>query len=162
IPGQMRVRLSCYRYASGLGAVGRVIPLAVPTLQELALPPVLADLAKLRSGLVLISGTTGAGTSTTAAALLNEINTTQSRRMATLEDPIEFLFSPAKSTIAQRDVHSHTRGVAGALREAAHQGCDVIYAGHLHNREGITLAVGAAEAGALVIGTLRANAAARA
>ena len=162
IAGQLRARLSCYRHAGGLGTVGRLIPLTVPTLQELALPPVLTDLAKLRSGLVLVSGTSGSGTSTTVAALLNEINTTQNRRIMTLEDPIEHLLSPAKSTIAQRDVHLHTRSVLAALREAGHQGCDVIFTGQLHSRDNIALAASAAEMGALVIGTLRANTAARA
>lgn len=162
IAGQLRARLNCYRHAGGLGAVGRLIPLAAPTLQDLALPPVLSDLAKLRSGLVLVTGTSGSGTSTTVAALLNEINATQNRRIETLEDPIEFLHAPVKSTIAQRDVHSHTRGAAAALREVCHQGCDVIFAGHLSTRENIALSVSAAEGGALVIGTLRANTTVRA
>lgn len=162
IPGQLRARVSCYRHASGLGAAARLIPLAVPTLQDLGLPPVLADLAKLRSGLVLVCGTSGSGASTTVAALLQEINAGQSRRIVTLEDPIEFHLAPAKSTIAQRDVHTHTSGIGAALREAGHMGCDVIYAGRLDDRDSFALSVSAAEMGALVIGTLRSNSAVRA
>lgn len=160
--GQVRVRVNCCRQAAGYGAACRLIPAAVPALADLDLAPVLHEFAKLRAGLVILAGPTGAGISTTAAALCQEIALNQSRRLLTLEDPIEFVLPAGHSTVVQRELGAHTRSAAGALRDAARAGFDVLYASELHAPELTTQALTVAESGVLVLGTLRSSSVVRA
>ncbi|MCY3023524.1 MAG: PilT/PilU family type 4a pilus ATPase [Planctomycetota bacterium] len=160
--GHTRFRVNCYRQASGWGAVCRFIPGEAPPLQDLGLAPAMKDLAQLHAGLVLLAGPTGSGVSTTVAALCQEINLNQSRRILTLEDPIEYVLVPRRSSVVQRDIGLHARSLAAALREAGREGFDVIYAGEFHDSEVISLALTTAETGALVFGTLRSSSVVRA
>ncbi|HYG74577.1 MAG TPA: ATPase, T2SS/T4P/T4SS family [Planctomycetota bacterium] len=151
--GQWRVRVSLLKNHQGRSAVLRCIPNEIATLEQLGLPPVLAQQLQHRSGLVLISGATGAGTTTTVAALLKSVNTSQRRRILTLEHPIEYMHTPIQSMFIQRDVAPH-HGEAGV---APHSGYDVVAMGPLHSKEKIVAALSAAEAGMLVIGTLHSH-----
>jgi twitching motility protein PilT len=160
--GHQRFRVNCYRQAAGRGAVCRAIPAAPPALADLGLAPVLHDLARLHAGLVVIAGPTGSGVSTTVAAVLHEIATTQSRRILTLEDPIEFVLASGRSTVVQREIGPHARTSAAALHDAARAGFDVAFVGELHSRETIAQALTTAESGVLVFATLRASSVVRA
>ena len=160
--GQTRFRVNCYRHNGGRGAACRLIPGAIPPLTELGLAPVLADFARQRAGLVLIAGQAGAGLSTTAASLCQEVATTQTRRILTLEDPIEFIVPSRRSTVVQRQIGAHGPSVAVCLREAVRAGFDVVYAGELRSREIIALALTVAESGVLLLATLRAGSVIRA
>jgi len=160
--GQTRFRVSCFRQAAGRGAACRLVPAAPPGLAELGLAPAVREFGKLRTGLVLIAGPTGAGVSTTVAALLQEIALNQSRRILTVEDPIEYVLPSRKSTVAQREIGTHVPDLATALRDAARNGFDVISVGELRGRDSIALAMTAVQAGALVIGTLRSSTVVRA
>jgi len=153
--GRTRFRVNCYRHAGGRGAACRLIPDASPLLMELGLAPVLADLAKLHAGLVLVAGQAGAGLSTTIAALCNEVASDQTRRLLTLEDTIEFIIPSRHSTVVQRQVGPHVPSVIAGLREAVRGGFDVVYAGELRSRELTALALTVAESGVLVLATLR-------
>jgi twitching motility protein PilT len=161
LDAQLRTRANCYRQAAGRGAVCRIVPLAVPALADLGLPPVLNEFAKLRNGLVLLAGPTGAGVSTTAAALCQDIALNQNRRILMLEDPIEFLLAPRRSTVAQREPGTEGQSLA-ALHDAPRAGFDVAYVGELHDCESISMALTTAESGLLVFGTLRAGSVVRA
>jgi twitching motility protein PilT len=156
IAGQGRVRAHCYRQTGGMAAVCRVIPPAPPALTDLGLAPVLTELCQQRSGLIVLAGPTGAGVSTTVAALFQEINQHQARRVLTLEHPIEFVFAPQRCTFVQREA-ADGRALADALREAGRAGFDVISAGELRSSETAALALGAAEGGALVLATVRSS-----
>ena len=155
----VRFRVNCFRQRLGFSAVCRSIPGpgAVASLDELGLPAVFKDLVQLRSGLVLITGPMGSGKSTTVAAMLNTINVEQNRRILTVEDPLEFVFKSVRSMIAQREPGRHTLCADTALREAARQGCDVVFVGELHDYDAIRVAVNLADAGLLVFGTLRSS-----
>jgi twitching motility protein PilT len=141
--------------------VFRIIPEKILTLEDLKLPPVIETLAHLRNGLVLVTGPTGSGKSTTLAAIIDRINTTYAKHVVTIEDPIEFVHPPKKSTFSQREVGRHTAGFAGALRAAIRQNPDIILVGEMRDRETIALAITAAEMGVLVFGTLHTNSAAK-
>jgi twitching motility protein PilT len=156
IAGQARVRVHCYRQTAGLAAVCRVIPLTPPALADMGLAPVLTDLCQQRAGLLIIAGPTGAGVSTTVAALCQEINQHQARRVLTLEHPIEYVFAPQRCAFVQREVGAG-QGLADALRDAGRAGFDVISVGELHTSETTALALGAAESGALVLATVRSS-----
>jgi twitching motility protein PilT len=132
----------------------RVIPSTVPTFEDLHLPPQLHDLTKLRNGIVLVTGPTGSGKSSTLAAILDEVNEQQAIHILTIEDPIEFLHSHKKATIHQRELHSDTPSFALALRAALRQAPKMILVGEMRDRETIEIALEAAETGHLVFSTL--------
>jgi len=162
IEGVARFRVNIFVQSHGLGAVFRVIPNKVPTMDELNLPPVLRRLIQLANGLVLVTGPTGSGKSTTLAAMVDEINKTSQRHVISIEDPIEFLHKPIKGAITQRQVGKHAESFSSALRSALRESPDVLVVGEMRDLETIQLAISAAETGVLVIGTLHSNSASKA
>jgi twitching motility protein PilT len=156
---QARFRANYHRHSNGIGAVFRLIPSRILTLEELGMPPMLKDLAQLRNGLVLVTGATGSGKSTTLAAMIGFINTNFCRNILTIEEPIEFVHSPKKSIIIQREVGSEVNSFADALHSAVHEDLDVILVGEMRDLETISLALTAAETGVLVLATLHTNSA---
>ena len=162
IEGVARFRVNIFVQSQGLGAVFRVIPNKVPTLEELNLPPAVKRLTQLANGLVLVTGPTGSGMSTTLAAMVDEINKSSQRHLISIEDPIEFLHKPIKSAITQRQVGKHAESFSSALRSALRESPDVLVVGEMRDLETIQLAISAAETGVLVIGTLHSNSASKA
>src|SRR5258705_291450 len=162
IEGVARFRANIFVQSQGLGAVFRVIPNKVPTLGELRLPLAVKRLTQLGNGLVLVTGPTGSGKSTTLAAMVDEINKSSQRHVISIEDPIEFLHQPIKGAITQRQVGKHAESFAGALRSALRESPDVLVVGEMRDLETIHLAIAAAETGVLVIGTLHSNSASKA
>ncbi len=158
IAGVGRFRANYFNQASGAAAVFRLIPEQVATLKELSMPVAVERFAHLRSGLVLVTGPTGAGKSTTLAAIIDLINETYDKHIITIEDPIEFVHKNKLSTISQREVGTHTKSFETALRAAMRENPDVILVGELRGRE-VELAITGAEMGALVFGTLHTNSA---
>jgi twitching motility protein PilT len=154
IPGFARFRVNVSLQSRGVGAVLRVIGARVPTVEELDLPQAMVDLCTLPRGLVLVTGPTGSGKSTTLAAMIEQINRTTRHHILTVEDPIEFVYEPAYSVITQREVGRQTHSFQAALRSALRQDPDVILVGELRDLETISLALTAAETGHLVFGTL--------
>lgn len=154
-----RFRSNYFYQAHGIGAVFRTIPSKIKTLDELDLPPILATFASLRAGLVLVTGPTGSGKSTTLAAIIDLINATSARHILTIEEPIEFVHANKQSVICQREVGTDVTSFADGLRAAGRQDCDVILVGEMRDYETISLAVSAATTGALVFGTLHTNSA---
>ncbi len=161
VPGLARFRVNIFRQQRGLGAVFRLIPSKVMTLDELSLPRSLARLAHLPSGLVLVTGPTGSGKSTTLAALVHELNLHQRLHLITIEDPIEFVHENVKALISQREIGTHTPSFAYALRMALREDPDVILVGEMRDMETIEIALDAADTGLLVFGTLHTNSAAK-
>jgi twitching motility protein PilT len=161
IPGLARFRCNLFRQDRGMGAVLRIIPEKILTLEQLKAPAALQQLATLRQGLVLVTGPTGSGKSTTMAAIIDMINEGQVRHIITIEDPIEFVHRPKKSVLSQREVGQHTKSFAAALRAAIREDPDVLLVGEMRDRETIALALQAAEMGILVFGTLHTNSAAK-
>jgi twitching motility protein PilT len=161
IEGVGRFRGSIFFQKHGIGAVFRVVPRKIPTLEELMFPPSVANLTRLGNGLVLVTGPTGSGKTTTLAAIVQEINHNYQRHIITIEDPIEFVHEPDKSVITQREVGDHTETFAGALRSALRESPDVIVVGEMRDLETVSLALSAAETGVLVFGTLHTNSAAK-
>jgi twitching motility protein PilT len=149
-----RFRANFYRHSHGAGAVFRIIPSKILTLEDLGMPEILKDLARERNGLVLVTGATGSGKSTTLAAMIDYINTNFCRNILTIEEPIEFVHKPKKSIIVQREIGSEVHSFADALHVAIHQDLDVILVGEMRDLETINLALSAAEMGVLVFGTL--------
>jgi twitching motility protein PilT len=162
VEGVGRFRANLFVQSQGLGAVFRVVPNQPLTLEELHLPPVLRTLTQLDHGLVLVTGPTGAGKSTTLAAMLHEINRTAARHIVTVEDPIEFDLRPVRAVISQRQVEDHTESFASALRAALRESPDVLVVGELRDAATAQLALNAAETGVLVFGTLHTGSAAKA
>jgi twitching motility protein PilT len=154
-----RFRANFYKHNGGYGAIFRIVPVKILTMEQLNAPPKLFEFTKLRNGLLLVTGPTGSGKSTTLAAMLNEINEKYPRHILTIEEPVEFVHPPKKSIITQREVGEHTKSFASALRAAARENCDVILVGEMRDLETISLAVSAAEMGVLVFGTLHTNSA---
>lgn len=150
----LRFRVNVFRQAGGIGTVFRIIRAVLPDLRQLGLPPLVAGLADLQNGLVLVGGATGAGKSTTLAALIDHINRTSPRHIITLEDPIEVVHNWAAGVVNQREVGSHTGSFASALRSTLRQDPDVILVGELRDLPTISFAVSAAETGHLVFGTI--------
>ncbi|MCL4228233.1 MAG: PilT/PilU family type 4a pilus ATPase, partial [Myxococcales bacterium] len=155
-----RVRGHGFRHERGLGVALRLIRADVPTVERLGLPADLVELVALRSGLVLVAGPTGAGKSTTLAALVAHLNRTRAAHVVTLEDPIEYQHHPERSLVHQREIGVHAPGFADGLRAALRQAPDVIVVGELRDRETIGVALSAAETGHLVLGTVHAPGAA--
>jgi len=162
VPNLARFRVNVFHHLGGIGAVFRTIPSTMPTFEELGLPPVLKTLANQHNGLVLVTGPTGSGKSTTLAALIDYINRTRKGHILTIEDPIEFIHTNKQCLVSQREVGHHTRGFADALRSALREDPNVILVGEMRDLETIHLAVTAAEMGILVMGTLHTNGAAAA
>jgi len=152
-----RFRANYFKQSHGMGAVFRTIPAKIKTLDELNLPPVLKTLSLIRSGLVLVTGPTGSGKSTTLAAIIDLINATSSRHILTIEEPIEFVHPAKKSIICQREVGTDVNSFSDGLRAAGRQDCDVVLVGEMRDYETISLAVTAATMGSLVFGTLHTN-----
>ncbi|MFN7262633.1 MAG: type IV pilus twitching motility protein PilT [Pseudobdellovibrionaceae bacterium] len=161
VPGIGRFRANVFMQRKGLAAVFRVIPEKIKTPQELSLPPAIMDLIEADKGLVLVTGPTGSGKSTTLAALIHHINTTKDAHIITVEDPIEFVHQNVKSLINQREVGVHTKSFANALKSALREDPDILLVGELRDLETIALALTAAETGHLVFGTLHTNSAAK-
>lgn len=161
VEGLGRFRVNILRQKGSFGAILRVIPREIPSITELGLPPVLKKIAREERGLVLVTGVTGSGKSTTLAALINEINAEARKHIVTIEDPIEFLHEDRRSRITQREVGSDTESFAMALRAALRQDPDVILVGEM--RDAITIDTGlkAAETGHLVFSTVHTNDAAK-
>jgi len=161
LPKVGRFRINVFMQRRGLGAVFRQIPTEIKSMEELGLPPSLSDFTKLHRGLVLVTGPTGSGKSTTLAAMIHTINMTQSKHILTVEDPIEFVHENRKSLISQREVSSHTKSFKNALKAALREDPDIILVGEMRDLETIELALTAAETGHLVFGTLHTNSAAK-
>ena len=154
IPGVSRYRVNIYQQRGGMGAAIRTIPASVPTLETLNLPKVVRRLASLPRGLVLVTGPTGSGKSTTLAAIVDAINHTRSCHIVTIEDPIEYLHHDDVSIITQREVGADTHSFTNALRHVLRQDPDVILIGEMRDLETIATAITAAETGHLVLATL--------
>jgi twitching motility protein PilT len=154
VPGLGRFRVNIFQQRGTVGLVLRVIPMQIRTIDELGLPQTLKKIADEERGLVLVTGTTGSGKSTTLAALIDHINKTRSAHVMTVEDPIEFLHRDAKSIVNQREVAVDTRSFAQALRSALRQDPDVILVGEMRDFETIETGLLAAETGHLVLSTL--------
>lgn len=159
---KFRFRCNYYFHMNGMGAVFRTIPTEILTLEQLNLPPVLKNYGKLKSGLVLVTGPTGSGKSTTLAAIIDYINTNDSRYILTIEEPIEFVHPCKKSFFCQREVGVDSPSFAAALRDSSRQDVDVILVGEMRDHETISLAISAAAMGSLVFGTLHTNSASKA
>ncbi len=157
IEGVGRFRGNVFVQQRGVSGVFRVIPFKLATIDELGLPRVVKKLIKLQNGLVLVTGPTGSGKTTSLAALVHEINRTSSRHVISIEDPIEFIHEPLHSVITQRQVGDHTQTFAAALRAALREAPDVLVVGELRDVETINLALAAAETGVLVFATLHTN-----
>jgi twitching motility protein PilT len=161
IPGLARFRVNAFNQSRGAGAVFRTIPSKILSLEELGCPPIFKELADLPRGLILVTGPTGSGKSTTLAAMVNHKNETEYGHILTIEDPIEFVHPPKKCLINQREVHRDTHGFAESLRSALREDPDTILVGELRDLETIRLALSAAETGHLVLGTLHTSSAAK-
>src|SRR5450830_55352 len=161
IAGLARFRINAFHQARGAAAVIRTIPQMIPTLTELGAPPILSDLALRRQGLVLVTGPTGSGKSTTLAAMVQHINRQRQAHILTIEDPIEFVHVPDQCLINQRAIGSHTQSFSAALRSALREDPDVILIGELRDLDTIRLALTAAETGHLVLATLHTASAAK-
>lgn len=157
-----RFRVNVFTQSRGMGAVFRIIPSRLPSIDEFRMPAVLKKLCQQANGLVLVTGPTGSGKTTTLAAMVNEINATAQRHIVTVEDPIEFVHPPRKSVVTQRQVGVHTESFAAALRSALRESPDVLVVGELRDYETVNLALSAAETGVLVFATLHTNSAAQA
>jgi twitching motility protein PilT len=162
LEGCARFRTNVFVQHNGIGVVFRIIPNHLPTIDDLMLPLSIKKLTRLSNGLVLITGPTGSGKTTTLAALIQEINHTSQRHIITIEDPIEFIHENAQSVITQRQIGQHTSSFAESLRSALRESPDILVVGELRDMETITLALLAAETGVLVFGTLHTNSAPKA
>jgi len=149
-----RFRVNVFRKVTGIGAVFRFIPGEVPSLESLNVPAILNKFCDYHQGMVLVTGSTGTGKSTTLAAMINHLNQTRSLNIISLEDPIEFVHPSKKSQVIQREVGTHVRSFADGVRSAMREDPDVILVGELRDAETIMMAMTAAETGHLVLGTL--------
>lgn len=152
--GVGRFRVNLFRKSSGVGAVLRFIPSEIPGIQELGLPESVKEVTGYNSGLVLITGSTGTGKSTTLAAIIDHLNTTRPSNIITLEDPVEFIHRGKKSQVIQREVGTHVHTFSDGLRSALREDPDIILVGEMRDPETIGMAMVAAETGHLVLGTL--------
>ena len=161
IEGLARFRVNLLRQHHGMGAVFRVIPSKIPTIEELNLPPILQQISRTNRGIIIVTGPTGSGKSTTMAAMINYINHNRKGHIITIEDPIEFTHQSDNCLIDHRQVGHHTRSFAEALKAALREDPDIILVGEMRDLETISLAITAAEMGVLVFGTLHTNSAAK-
>jgi twitching motility protein PilT len=161
VPGVARFRVNAFNHNRGAGAVFRTIPSKVVTMDQLGMGQVFKDMSLINRGIVLVTGPTGSGKSTTLAAMVDYINETRFNHILTVEDPIEFVHESKKSLVNQREVHRDTLGFNEALRSALREDPDVILVGELRDLETIRLALTAAETGHVVFGTLHTSSAAK-
>ncbi len=161
IPGLARFRVNAFNHNRGAGAVFRTIPSKILSLEELGAPKIFEDISNTPRGIVLVTGPTGSGKSTTLAGMVNYVNENHYGHILTIEDPIEFVHESKKSLINQREVHRDTLGFSEALRSALREDPDVILVGEMRDLETIRLALSAAETGHLVFGTLHTSSAAK-
>lgn len=161
VPDLARFRVNAFNQHRGAGAVFRTVPTKVLTLEELNAPPILREISKYHSGIVLVTGPTGSGKSTTLAGMVDYINESEFKHILTVEDPVEFVHHSKKSLINQREVGPHTQSFTNALRAALREDPDVIMVGEMRDLETIKLALSAAETGHLVFGTLHTTSAAK-
>ncbi len=154
VPGLARFRVNAFRQRGSISIVCRRIPYGVTTISELGLPDAVREMAEEPRGIVLVTGTTGSGKSTTLAAMVDHVNTTTARHIVTIEDPIEFLHSDKRSVINQREVGSDTGSFSRALRRVLRQDPDIILIGEMRDEETVRTALSAAETGHLVLSTL--------
>ena len=159
VPGVARFRGNVFYNQQGIGAVYRTIPTDIKSAVQLGLPQAVADLSKVRKGLVLVTGPTGSGKSTTLAAIIDLINESREANILTIEDPIEFVHPSKRCKITQREIHRDAHTFKAALRSSMRQDPDVILVGEMRDYETISLALTAAEMGVLVFGTLHTNSA---
>lgn len=159
IEGLARFRANILHQQRGIGGVFRLIPSKILTLTDLGMPDIVRKLSEFTGGLILVTGPTGSGKSTTLAAMVNHINETRDAHILTVEDPIEFIHEPKQCLITQREVGAHTMDFASALRVAGRQDPDIILVGEMRDLETISLAMTAAACGLLVFGTLHTNSA---
>lgn len=159
LDGVARFRCNIFMQRQGIGAVFRIIPEVIKTIDDLGLPKSLLDLINVHRGLILVTGPTGSGKSTTLASLIHYINSKDANHILTIEDPIEFVHNNQKSLVNQREVSSHTKSFSNALKAALREDPDIILVGELRDLETIQLAMTAAETGHLVFGTLHTNSA---
>lgn len=159
IPNLARFRVNAFNQARGAAAVFRTIPSLILSMDDLHLPPIFKEMANFNRGLVLVTGPTGSGKSTTLAAIVDYINSSRYEHILTVEDPIEFVHQSKKCLVNQREVHKDTLSFNAALRSALREDPDVILVGELRDLETIRLAMTAAETGHLVFGTLHTNSA---
>lgn len=157
----MRFRVNAFHEKGSLAAALRAIPSDIKTVSELGMPPIVSTFAELPRGLVLVTGPTGSGKSTTLAALIDKINSEQAKHIITIEDPIEFIHKSKKSVIVQREVHYDTYSFSAALRSSLRQDPDVVMIGEMRDLETISAAITIAETGHLVFATLHTNSAAQ-
>lgn len=153
-PGKGRFRVNAYLQRGSFGMALRIIPLEIPTMQQLGLPTVISDLTRLPRGLILVTGPTGSGKSTTLATMIDQINRERNVHILTLEDPIEYLHRHQKSIVNQREIGSDSQSFSNALRGALRQDPDVILVGEMRDLDTISIAITAAETGHLVLSTL--------
>lgn len=160
IEGCGRFRANAFRHLNGVGGIFRSIPMETASLEDLSMPEIMTSISKQKSGMILVTGKTGSGKSTTLAAIVNEINTTLKGHILTIEDPVEFVHEQKNCLISQREVGEHTGSFSSALHSALREDPDVILVGEMRDLETMSLAVTAAETGILVLGTLHTNSAA--
>jgi twitching motility protein PilT len=161
LPGVARFRVNILRHLGGMGGVFRAIPSQAKTLEDLNMPPILKTMCQETQGLILVTGKTGSGKSTTLAAMINEINSHMKGHILTIEDPIEFVHERNRCLVSQREVGLHCENFSDALHSALREDPDVILVGEMRDFETVSVAVTAAEMGILVMGTLHTNSAAQ-